>query len=76
MKVSQETIKKINLVAQENFDRARGMLTMLNELAGTEFGWLNKRVVWFEEPEKKYHSPCHDLWATMEGVNAVEIVIG
>ena len=76
MKVTRETITRINSVAQENFDIARGMLAMLNELSGTEFGWLNKRVVWFEEPDKGYSSPCHDLWATMDGVNAVEIVIG
>ena len=74
--MTRETIKKINETASENFERARGMLAMLNELAGTEFGWLNKRVVWFEDPGNGYSSGCHDLWATMEGVNAVEIVIG
>lgn len=59
----KERIRKINTVAQENFDKAQGMLEMLNEVCGTNFGWLNKRVVIFENPnastgEKYAH--CHD----------------
>ena len=58
-----ERIKKINEVAQENFDKAQGMLEMLNEICGTKFGWLAKRVVIFENPDEstcfKYQH-CHD----------------
>lgn len=46
----RERIMKINRVAQYDFDRAQGMLDMLNEICGTQFGWLNKRVVFFEQP--------------------------
>lgn len=59
----KERIQKINEVAQENFEKAQGMLEMLNEICGTKFGWLAKRVVIFENPngstaEKYAH--CHD----------------
>lgn len=62
----KERIKHINEVAQENFDKAQGMLEMLNEICGTKFGWLNKRVVFFENPnastaEKYAH--VHDAYA-------------
>lgn len=46
----KERIQKINEVAQENFEKAQGMLEMLNEICGTKFGWLAKRVVIFENP--------------------------
>lgn len=59
----KEHIEKINKVARENFDMAKGMLEMLNELCGTKFGWLNRRVVIFECPDgstaEKY-AHCHD----------------
>lgn len=31
----KERIQKINEVAQENFEKAQGMLEMLNEICGT-----------------------------------------
>ena len=58
-----EKNRKINEVAQENFDRAQGMLDMLNEFTGLKLGWLAKRVVVFDNPDgsvaEKYAS-CHD----------------
>lgn len=61
----KERIKHINEVAQENFDKAQGMLEMLNEICGTKFGWLNKRVVFFENPDastaEKY-AHAHDAY--------------
>lgn len=47
----KERIHKINEMAQENFDKAQGMLDMLNEICGTKFGWLKKRVVIFDKPD-------------------------
>ena len=47
----KERIHNINEMAQENFDRAQGMLDMLNEICGTKFGWLKKRVVFFDNPD-------------------------
>lgn len=63
----KERIKHINEVAQENFDKAQGMLEMLNDIYGTEFGWLNKRVVFFENPnastaEKYAHAHDAYVW--------------
>lgn len=45
------------------------MLEMLNEICGTKFGWLAKRVVIFENPngstaEKYAH--CHDAACWMQ----------
>lgn len=61
----KERIKHINEVAQENFDKAQGMLEMMNEICGTKFGWLNKRVVFFENPDasvaEKY-AHAHDAY--------------
>ena len=63
----KERIKKINEVAQENFDKAHGMLDMLNEICGTKFGFFNKRVVIFENPDgsvAERYAHMHDavLW--------------
>lgn len=52
----KERISKINEVAQENFDEAQGMLEMLNDICGTRFGWVNKRVAIFE------NSNVHDAY--------------
>ena len=62
----KEMIQKINRTAQENWEKAQGMLEMLNMMSGTEFGWLNKRVVRFNNPKVGYSGGCHDAWAEME----------
>ena len=59
----KELIYKIN--HEENFDKAQGMLEMLNTMCGTKFGFLNKRVVRFENPDAPSHEKyahCHDAW--------------
>lgn len=51
------------MVAQENFDRAQGMLDMLNEFYGLKLGWLAKRVVVFDNPDgsvAERYAHCHD----------------
>lgn len=61
----KERIKRINEVAQENFDKAQGMLEMLNEMCGTQFGWLAKRVVIFENPNgntAERYAHCNDAY--------------
>lgn len=68
MKTMKERVKEINDTAQENFEKAEGMLEMFNDIYGTQYGWLNKRVVWFEKPEastcEKYKN-VHDVWVTL-----------
>lgn len=59
----KEVIQAINLVAKENFEVANVMLEGWNYHWGTAYGWLNKRVVIFDNPnatvaEKYAH--CHD----------------
>ena len=59
----KEVIQAINLVAKVNFEVAHAMLDGWNYHWGTAYGWLNKRVVIFDNPnatvaEKYAH--CHD----------------
>ena len=50
----KELIYKIN--HEENFDKANGMLEMLNAIYGTEYFMMNRRVT-----EIKEHR-FHDVW--------------
>ena len=62
----KELIYKIN--HEENWEKAQGMLEMLNLIYGTQFGFLNKRVVRFENPNgsvAERYAHCHDAWAEM-----------
>ena len=70
----QEVISKINGVAIENFEVAEGMLEVVNDIMGTKFGWLNRRVVIFDNPnastaEKYAH--CHDAMTVCHDAMAV-----
>lgn len=62
----KQLIYKIN--HEENFEKAQGMLEMLNTIYGTQFGFLKKRVVRFENPEgstaEKY-AHAHDLYSEL-----------
>lgn len=63
--MNRSTIKKLNLIAEENFERAQAMLDGINLLLGTEYGWLGGRVVVFDNPygtvAEKY-AGAHDAW--------------
>ena len=62
----KELIYKIN--HEENWEKAQGMLEMLNLIYGTQFGFLNKRVVRFENPNgsvSERYAHCHDAWVEM-----------
>lgn len=64
-----ERLKGINRTARENFDRAQGQLEMLNDFCGTRFGFLNKRVVIFRNPDAdgaELYAHCNDAVATLE----------
>lgn len=66
-----ERIKKINTVAQEDFSKAKGMLEMLNDICGTHFGWLAKRVVFFTNAdgsiakERTAQTTAHDAYSNL-----------
>ena len=62
----KELIWKIN--HEPNWDKAQGMLEMLNLIYGTKFGFLAKEVVWFDNPdastaEKYAHAHDAYIWA-------------
>lgn len=64
----KERIHMINETAQENWDKAQGMLEMLNEICGTKYGWLNKRVVIFENPDASTaikYAKVYDAWVNL-----------
>ena len=68
-KLTKEQIKMINEIAQVDFPKASAMLGGANMVLGTQYGFLNKRVVWFENPngstaEKYAHA--RDAYATAE----------
>lgn len=68
-KLTKEQIGIINEVAKVDFPKASGMLGGANMVLGAQYGFLNKRVVWFENPngstaEKYAH--VHDAYATAE----------
>ena len=64
--LNKETIEKLNDIAIEDFDKAEAMLDGINMVLGTKYGWLKRRVVFFDEPDAttciKY-SNVHDAWA-------------
>lgn len=61
----KERIRKINAIAQVNFEKAQGMLDILNDIYSLNFGWFNKRVVIFKNPNgstaEKYAN-MHDAY--------------
>ena len=69
MKMTKTMISELNKIAQEDFDKAQLMLDGINLVLGTKYGWLNRRVVFFDEPDKsaciKYIN-AHDAYAYAE----------
>ena len=69
MKMTKTMISELNKIAQEDFDKAQLMLDGINLVLGTKYGWLNRRVVFFDEPDKsaciKYRN-AHDAYAYAE----------
>lgn len=61
--LSKEIISKLNAIAQEDFEKAKAMLDGINMVLGTEYGWLNKRAVFFDDPHATdKHKSVHDAW--------------
>lgn len=66
--MTREMIDKLNEIAEENFEKAQAMLEGINLVLGTEYGWLAKRVVFFDDTSSvaaKYAS-AHDAWVYAE----------
>lgn len=66
MSKMKELIYKIN--HEENFDKAQGMLEVVNTIYGTKFGFLNKRVVFFDNPDgsvAERYAHAHDVYTEL-----------
>ena len=69
IKMNKKMISKINEIAQEDFDIAKSMLECINIALGTDYGWLNKRVVIFDDPNAPTHikyAKVYDAWLYAE----------
>ena len=66
--MTKEMIGKLNNMATENFEKAQAMLDGINMVLGTEYGWLNKRVVFFEDTSSaaRKYATAHDAYVYAE----------
>lgn len=67
--VTYEMVHKLNEVAQVDFEHAKTLLDSLNEICGTEYGWLAKRVVYSDAPlwhTANFYAHCNDLESTLK----------
>ena len=61
-------VDTINRVAFEDIERGEALLAMFNELYGTKFGFLARRVVRFDKPDgsvAERYAHCHDVHAEL-----------
>lgn len=68
MKLNKSLFATLNKIAQNDFERAQAMLDGINLVMGTNYGWLCKRVTYFDDNStvaRKY-STAHDAWANAE----------
>ena len=69
MKLTKMQIATLNETGQNDFAKAQAMLDGMNMVLGTKYGWLSKRIVWFENPDgstaEKY-AHAHDAYAYAE----------
>ena len=64
MELSKAVFHELNEIAQSDFERAQAMLDGINLALGTEYGWLCKRVTFFDDNTtvaRKY-ATAHDAW--------------
>lgn len=59
--LTKEMFAMLNTTAVFNFKRAQAMLDGINMVLGTEYDWLNKRVIFYDD-----NSHAHDAWACAE----------
>ena len=67
-KMTKEMIGKLNNMAAENFEKAQAMLDGINMVLGTEYGWLNGRVVFFDDTSSvaRKYATAHDAYVYAE----------
>lgn len=67
-KMTKEMIGKLNNMAAENFEKAQATLDGINMVLGTEYGWLNRRVVFFDDTSSvaRKYATAHDAYVYAE----------
>lgn len=65
MNLTIETISVLNRTATEDFGKAKAMLDGINMVLGTEYEFLNKRVVFFDDTSSiaRKYATAHDAMA-------------
>ena len=65
MNLTIETIRVLNRTAMEDFGKAKAMLDAINMVLGTEYEFLNKRVVFFDDTSSiaRKYATAHDAMA-------------
>lgn len=62
--MTKTQISKLNTIATQDFEKAKAMLEGINMISGTEYGWLNKRVVFFDDTSStaRKYATAHDAY--------------
>nr|DAW17008.1 MAG TPA: hypothetical protein [Caudoviricetes sp.] len=68
MKLNKEQVHTLNTLAKVDFDKAEYALEYVNKLFGTEYYWMNKRVVYSDDMSSIHAklATSHDAWANAE----------
>lgn len=69
MKLTKAMISTLNAIAQSDFEKAEAMLDGINFALNTKYGWLAKRVVFFENPDgtvAEMYAHVHDAYTYAE----------
>ena len=63
--MTKTQISKLNTIATQDFEKAKAMLEGINMILGTEYGWLNKRVVFFDDTSStaRKYATAHGAYA-------------
>lgn len=66
--MTKNMISKLNSIAQDDFPKAQAILDGINMVSEVEYGWLNKRVVFFDDKSTihKMYATVHDAYAYAE----------
>lgn len=66
--LNKDVFHQLNKTAQIDFEKAKAMLDGINLVLGTNYDWLNKRVIFSDDNTTvamKY-ATAHDAWANAE----------
>lgn len=66
--MTKNMISKLNQIAREDFSKAQAILEGINMVSETEYGWLNKRVVFFDDTSStaRKYATAHDAYVYAE----------